>query len=158
MPFAVASYGVGAVRRARGPDFGDLRPIPTRSGDSGGSNGDGTARPGLWMVRQGFDNRGMSDPDEFYRTFQSLLRGRAIAGVLTSGMACVEYGIQQNTKDTDWIVAPADIAGRDVVARMKKTDRPKDWPLVNALAIQAPRRDATMKRSHEPADDGPRRP
>jgi len=29
------------------------------------------------------------------------------------------------------------IASRDVVARMKKTDRPKDWPLVNALAIQA---------------------
>ncbi|MFM8703856.1 MAG: hypothetical protein ACKOHG_08305, partial [Planctomycetia bacterium] len=29
------------------------------------------------------------------------------------------------------------IASRDTVARMKKTDRPKDWPLVNALAIQA---------------------
>jgi hypothetical protein len=213
--FRGCKHDVGPVRRARGPDFGDLRPVPTRSGDSGGSDGDGTARPGLWMVRQGFDNRGMSDPVEFYRTFQSLLRGRAIAGVLTSGMACVEYGIQQNTKDTDWIVAPADIAGlitlfgdlerglsgpgwrisyrglfgapldpdylaggwtshiaafdqpdsaerhldffgrpprvgdawrvdtaagiasRDVVARMKKTDRPKDWPLVNALAIQA---------------------
>jgi len=33
--------------------------------------------------------------------------------------------------------AVAGIASRDVVARMKKTDRPKDWPLVNALAIQA---------------------
>jgi len=163
----------------------------------------------------GFDNAGMSDPIAFYRSFQSLLRGRAITGVLTSGMACVEYGIQQNTKDTDWIVAPGDIdrlvalfgelergvsggnwrvsyrglfgapldaeyldggwtshlaafdrpesaerhldffgrpprvgetwrtdavagiASRDIVARMKKTDRPKDWPLVNALAIQA---------------------
>ena len=31
----------------------------------------------------------------------------------------------------------AGIASRDIVARMKKTDRPKDWPLVNALAIQA---------------------
>lgn len=157
----------------------------------------------------------MSDPIGFYRSFQSLLRGRAIEGVLTSGMACVEYGLQQNTKDTDWIVAPAlierlvtlfgdlergvsggnwrisyrglfgapldaeylaggwtshlaafdepesaerhldffgrpprvgeawqadadtGIATRDTVARMKKTDRPKDWPLVNALAIQA---------------------
>ncbi len=49
----------------------------------------------------------MSGPIGFYRTFQSLLRGRAIEGVLTSGMACVEYGLQQNTKDTDWIVAPA---------------------------------------------------
>jgi hypothetical protein len=157
----------------------------------------------------------MSSPIEFYRTFQAQLRGRSITGVLTSGMACVEYGLQQNTKDTDWIIAPADIgnlvalfgelerglsgaswriayrglfgapldpeylaggwtshlaafdqpesaerhldffgrpprvgdgwhvgavagiASRDVVARMKKTDRPKDWPLVNALAIQA---------------------
>ena len=157
----------------------------------------------------------MSDPIDFYRAFQGLLRERGIAGVLTSGMACVEYGLQQNTKDTDWIIAPADIgslvalfgelergvsganwrisyrglfaapldpeylaggwtshvaafdqpesaerhldffgwpprvgeawraeavagiASRDVVARMKKTDRPKDWPLVNALAIQS---------------------
>ena len=157
----------------------------------------------------------MNGPIEFYRTFQALLRGRAIEGLLTSGMACVEYGIQQTTKDTDWIIAPAlierlvtlfgelergisganwrisyrglfgapldseylaggwtshlvafelaesagrhldffgrpprvgdgwhadsvaGIASRDTVIRMKKTDRPKDWPLVNALAIQA---------------------
>jgi len=157
----------------------------------------------------------MSSPVEFYRTFQARLRGRSITGLLTSGMACVEYGLQQTTKDTDWIIATADIenlvelfgelergmsganwrvsyrglfgapldaeylgggwtshlaafdhpesperhldffgrpprvgdawsagsvagiASRDVVARMKKTDRPKDWPLVNALAIQA---------------------
>lgn len=157
----------------------------------------------------------MSDPIDFYRSFQGLLRGRGITAVLTSGMACVEYGLQQTTKDTDWIVAPADfdslvalfgdlergitggnwrisyrglfgapldpeylaggwtshvaafespesterhldffgwpprvgpawrsdaaagIASRGIVARMKKTDRPKDWPLVNALAIQA---------------------
>jgi hypothetical protein len=49
----------------------------------------------------------MNGPIEFYRTFQALLRGRAIEGLLTSGMACVEYGIQQTTKDTDWIIAPA---------------------------------------------------
>lgn len=166
-------------------------------------------------VPVGFDNDRMSDPIEFYRTFQALLGGRGITGVLTSGMACVEYGLQQNTKDTDWIITPTDsdglvclfgelerginganwrvsyrglfgapldpeylaggwtshlaafdgpeaaerhldffgrpprvgeawpagaiggVASRDVVARMKKTDRPKDWPLVNALAIQA---------------------
>lgn len=33
--------------------------------------------------------------------------------------------------------AAAGIASRGIVARMKKTDRQKDWPLVNALAIQA---------------------
>ncbi|MFN9370140.1 MAG: hypothetical protein ACK6CT_15475 [Planctomycetia bacterium] len=157
----------------------------------------------------------MSDPIAFYRSFQGMLRERAIKATLTSGMACVEYGLQQNTKDTDWILdpegiirlvelfgelergvsgrswrvtyrglfgAPLDreyltggwtshiaafedpesaerhldffgraprlsaawhaladggIASRDVVARMKKTDRPKDWPLVNGLALQA---------------------
>lgn len=61
----------------------------------------------MWDSPAGFDNRDMSGPIEFYPAFQSLLRGRAIDGVLTSGMACVEYGLQQNTKDTDWIVAPA---------------------------------------------------
>lgn len=157
----------------------------------------------------------MSDPIAFYRFFRGLLHERAIKATLTSGMACVEYGLQQNTKDTDWILdldgiirlvelfvelergvsghswrvtyrglfgAPLDreylaggwtshlaafegpesaerhldffgraprlgagwnalvggsIASRDVVARMKKTDRPKDWPLVNGLALQA---------------------
>lgn len=44
---------------------------------------------------------------EFYRTFQSLLTERGIRHALTSGMACVEYGIQQTTKDTDWIIDPA---------------------------------------------------
>jgi len=63
----------------------------------------------LWTGLTGFDNGRMSDPIDFYRSFQGLLRGRGIAAVLTSGMACVEYGLQQNTKDTDWIVAPADI-------------------------------------------------
>ncbi len=32
-----------------------------------------------------------------------------IRHMLTSGMACVEYGIQQNTKDTDWIIHPQDL-------------------------------------------------
>ena len=157
----------------------------------------------------------MSDAIGFYRSFQSMVRERSIKATLTSGMACVEYGLQQNTKDTDWILdpdgisrlvalfgelergisgrnwrvtyrglfgAPLDseylaggwtshlaafegpdsaerhldffgraprlgptwkscvdggIASRDVVARMKKTDRPKDWPLVNGLALQS---------------------
>jgi hypothetical protein len=156
----------------------------------------------------------MASPLQFYRNFQALMRQHGIRHVLTSGMACVEYGIQQNTKDTDWIIHPEDlgklvamlcecergltggnwlvsyralfgapllqeyhqggwtshlairdeplapehhldffgkaprlrgdewlpqsggIASRCVVAQMKKTDRDKDWPFVNGLAIQ----------------------
>lgn len=63
----------------------------------------------------------MSDPIEFYRLFQALLRERAIPGVLTSGMACVEYGLQQNTKDTGWIVDPAEIG--DLVTLFGKLER-----------------------------------
>ena len=65
----------------------------------------------MWDPPAAHENVRMSDPIEFYRTFRTLLRERAIPGVLTSGMACVEYGLQQNTKDTDWIVDPADIGG-----------------------------------------------
>jgi hypothetical protein len=157
----------------------------------------------------------MASPIQFYRNFQALMQRHGIRHVLTSGMACVEYGIQQNTKDTDWIIHPEDLemlvamlcecergltganwrvsyrplfgapllkdylgggwtshlaiwdepsspehhldffgkaprlrggewlsqsgglASRTVVAQMKKTDRAKDWPFVNGLAIQA---------------------
>ena len=157
----------------------------------------------------------MASPIQFYRNFQALMQRHGLRHVLTSGMACVEYGIQQTTKDTDWIVHPDDlaalvamlcecergltgtnwrvtyrplfgapllkeylgggwtshlairdepgspehhvdffgnaprlrsdewlaqcggVASRTVVAQMKKTDRPKDWPFVNGLAIQA---------------------
>lgn len=143
------------------------------------------------------------------------MREHGIRHALTSGMACVEYGIQQNTKDTDWIIHPGDLeklidllcecergltgsqwrvsyrslfgapflesyhrggwtthiavfdeadspehhldffgkpprvrfddvfpgtthglASRGVVAQMKKTDRDKDWPMVEALSWQ----------------------
>ena len=156
----------------------------------------------------------MASPIQFYRDFQALMRQHGMRHVLTSGMACVEYGIQQNTKDTDWIIHPDDleslvtllcecqrgltgsnwmvsyrplfgaslskeyhqggwtshllirdaplaaehhldffgkaprlkddawlaqsggIASKSVVAQMKKTDRAKDWPIVNGLAMQ----------------------
>jgi hypothetical protein len=153
----------------------------------------------------------MSSPLDFVRLFREKLRARGIAHALTSGMACVHYGVQQLTKDSDWIIRADDIsvlrnllieeesglhpwrisyrsifaapldsaflrhgwtshlsiwdsaespehhldffskaprvrqlsfppdgwAERDTVARMKKTDRSKDWPIVNALGIQA---------------------
>jgi hypothetical protein len=157
----------------------------------------------------------MASPIQFYRNFQALMRDHGLRHVLTSGMACVEYGIQQNTKDTDWIIHPDDLekllamlchcergltgtnwrisyrslfgapflkeyhqggwtthiaihdeatspehhldffgkpprvaledvfatakghlASRDTIAQMKKTDRDKDWPMVEAISLQ----------------------
>src|SRR6266404_388436 len=51
----------------------------------------------------------MSAPLDFLRLFAGRLRGAGIRFAITSGMACVHYGLQQTTKDSDWIVAPADI-------------------------------------------------
>jgi hypothetical protein len=149
----------------------------------------------------------VSTPLDFLYLFRDLLRDHGIRFAITSGMACVRHGIQQSTKDSDWIVAPEDVAGlvallesterrfppwrvryrnifgapltrqylvggwtshilihdspadpahaldwfgrpprvrewdadeegfatRQVVARMKHTDRPKDWPIVDSL-------------------------
>jgi len=52
----------------------------------------------------------VSSPLQFYRTFRTLMQEHGIRHVLTSGMACVEYGIQQTTKDTDWIVHPGNLS------------------------------------------------
>jgi hypothetical protein len=149
-------------------------------------------------------------PLEFLAVFRDRLAKAGIRFAITSGMACVHYGLQQNTKDSDWIIPAEEIsklvellcamekelppwrisyrslfgsplhadfmrhgwsshlsiweradsqeqhvdifshpprvpilrfseagwADRDTVARMKKTDRPKDWPLVGALGLQ----------------------
>lgn len=85
---------------------------------------------------------------------------------LTSGRACVCFGLQQTTKDSDWIIDLQDLdqfrellahwdsgeawrvqhlefeadtaglAARHVVAQMKKTDREKDWPFVFGIGRQ----------------------
>lgn len=151
----------------------------------------------------------MNSPLDFLRVFRGRLREAGIRFALTSGMACVEYGLQQSTRDTDWIIAPEDLeklrtlfdrleagspsyrvmyrslfgapldfeflshgwtshllvrdsdggehkvdifgvaprlaswaaddtglATRHVVAQMKKTDREKDWPMVDSIAWQ----------------------
>lgn len=154
----------------------------------------------------------MSSPLDFLHLFRDLLRERGLRFAITSGMACVRYGLQQNTKDSDWIIAVRDVDGlrqvlesrqagmppwqvsyrpifgapldprflaggwtshllvkdradspehhldffgkpprvsaweldaedpsyasRDTVARMKKTDRDKDWPIVDGLGYQ----------------------
>jgi len=48
----------------------------------------------------------MTTPLQFYRIFRDLLKEQGVRALLTSGMACVEYGIQETTKDTDWIIHP----------------------------------------------------
>lgn len=164
----------------------------------------------------------MSSPLRFYRIFRSLLVENGIRAVLTSGMACVEYGLQQTTKDTDWIVEISDfprlvdllctkdqegwkvrhrelfgapmlepymdggwtchlaihdepgspehhldffgrpprltesewrsdyggVINRPALAQMKKTDRPKDWPFINAIAIQSLEQDGPQGLLH----------
>lgn len=153
----------------------------------------------------------MSAPLDFLKIFAGQLRQAGIRFAITSGMACVHYGLQQTTKDSDWIIAPDDLgklrellmrleqaappwrvsyrqifgapldaefmahgwtshlvltdpdgvehkvdlfgkaprvrpedlavdadgwATRHVVAQMKRTDRPKDWPIVHGLGRQ----------------------
>ncbi len=148
-------------------------------------------------------------PLDFLKIFSAQMRGAGIEFAITSGMACVHYGLQQTTKDSDWIIphedleklralfvrlegdlptwrvsyrqicgAPLDAewmqhgwtshlsiwdsagsvehkvdifskpprvkpeemsvdpdgwVSRHVVAQMKKTDRDKDWPIVDGL-------------------------
>jgi hypothetical protein len=152
----------------------------------------------------------MSTPLEFVISFRSQLQADGIQGALTSGLACVHYGLQQGTKDSDWVFKAGDLTGlrvflakkevalppwrvsyrqicgaplaaeylrngwsshwgiwdaagsrehhldffsapppvkeavpdaegwcsREVVAMMKKTDRAKDWPMVDGLGWQ----------------------
>ncbi len=51
----------------------------------------------------------MTAPLAFLYTFRDLLRDAGVRFAITSGMACVYYGLQQTTKDTDWVVAGDDV-------------------------------------------------
>jgi hypothetical protein len=53
----------------------------------------------------------MSAPLDFLKIFAGQLRTAGIPFAITSGMACVHYGLQQNTKDSDWII-PAEALAR----------------------------------------------
>jgi hypothetical protein len=48
----------------------------------------------------------VSDPLDFLKLFANRLRGAGITFAITSGMACVHYGLQQTTKHSDWIISP----------------------------------------------------
>jgi hypothetical protein len=162
----------------------------------------------------------MSAPLDFLGIFAGHLRSAGIPFAITSGMACVHYGLQQNTKDSDWIIpaenleqlremlgklegsmppwrisyrqifgAPLEAeymqhgwtshlsiwdnaasvehkvdifskpprvkkeelesdhegwATRHVVAQMKRTDRDKDWPIVQGLGQQLWERESIL--------------
>lgn len=49
--------------------------------------------------------------EQFYRGLVSRARGQGIACGITSGMACVAFGVSQSTKDCDLLCAP-DAAGK----------------------------------------------
>jgi hypothetical protein len=52
----------------------------------------------------------MSAPLDFLKIFAGQLRENGISFAITSGMACVRYGLQQITKDSDWIIPGEDLA------------------------------------------------
>jgi hypothetical protein len=51
----------------------------------------------------------VSAPLDFLKIFAGELRAAGISFAITSGMACVHYGLQQNTKDSDWIIPAQDL-------------------------------------------------
>ena len=50
----------------------------------------------------------MASPNAFIHWFSNRMRAVGVRFAITSGQACVHYGIQQTTKDSDWIIEPAD--------------------------------------------------
>lgn len=66
----------------------------------------------------------MSAPLEFIKVFAGKMRDAGIEHALTSGMACVHYGLQQTTKDSDWIVP----AGRLARLRALLGGLEEGWP------------------------------
>jgi hypothetical protein len=48
-------------------------------------------------------------PLDFLAWLRVELRDAGIHFAITSGQACVYYGIQQTTKDSDWIIALDDV-------------------------------------------------
>ena len=49
--------------------------------------------------------------EQFYQGFVSRARQQGIVCAITSGMACVAFGVSQSTKDCDLLCTP-DSAGR----------------------------------------------
>lgn len=52
----------------------------------------------------------MASPIAFIDRFRQELHVAGIRFLITSGQACVHFGIQQTTKDSDWIIEPDDLS------------------------------------------------
>ena len=62
----------------------------------------------------------MSAPFDFLREFRARLRAAGIRAILTSGMACVHYGLQLTTKDSHWIVSGTELEPlRDLLTQLE---------------------------------------
>jgi hypothetical protein len=79
----------------------------------------------------------VSAPLDFLRIFAGLLRAEGIPFAITSGMACVHYGLQQTTKDSDWII-PADALPRLVALLERKEGELPPWRVSYRQIFGAP--------------------
>ncbi len=79
----------------------------------------------------------MSAPLDFLRIFAELLRSEHIPFAITSGMACVHYGLQQTTKDSDWII-PADGLPALVALLKRKEGELPPWRITYRQIFGAP--------------------
>jgi len=52
----------------------------------------------------------MSSPSALIKWFRRELHAAGVRFAITSGQACVYFGIQQTTKDSDWIIEPDDLS------------------------------------------------
>lgn len=52
----------------------------------------------------------MGSPISFIHQFQQELHSAGVRFAITSGQACVYFGIQRTTKDSDWIIVAEDLA------------------------------------------------
>jgi len=79
----------------------------------------------------------MSGPLDFLKRFAGELRASGVRFAITSGMACVHYGLQQTTKDSDWIVAPENLESfRALLNRLESRTPP--WRISYRAIFGAP--------------------
>lgn len=66
----------------------------------------------------------MSAPLDFLKILAGHLRQAGISFAITSGMACVHYGLQQITKDSDWIIPAEELERLRALLKRLEGDLP----------------------------------